>query len=75
MLSWECLRDIQVWFYTWMFSQSSEAMEVIWAKVCRMGRILAQGQDPEEYQRLRDRRRNLERKQAGIVRELSLRWA
>ena len=52
-------------------------MEVTWAKVCRMGRILAQGQDPEEYQRLRDRRRrrNLERNQAGIVRELSLRWA
>lgn len=52
--------------------RSSEAVEVIWAKVCRMGRVLAQGQDPEEYQQLRNRRRkkNLRRNQAGIVREL-----
>jgi len=37
-----------------------------------MGRVLAQGQDPEEYQQLRNRRRkrNLRRNQAGIVREL-----
>lgn len=72
MLSWECLRDIHVWFYTWTFNRSSEAVEVIWAKVCRMGRVLAKGQDLEQYQQLRNRRRKrkLGRSQGGIVREL-----
>ena len=47
-------------------------MEVIWAKVCRMGRVLAQGQDLEEYQQLRNRRRKRKpgRNQGVIVREL-----
>ena len=49
--------------------------EEIWAKVCRVERVLGQGQNPEEYQQLRDRRRrrNSGRNLGGIVRELSLR--